>query len=155
MEDFILTPKSYIEQRVDDQINWHSSKAKVTQTRFRILSIIEISAAASIPFLAGYISTSDNTLKVMVGMLGVIIAVASGLQSLFRFQELWISTRYTSEALLREKNLFLTKAPPYEAENSFSQFVQRIENILSEENTNWKQVVAKSNEKVDVKRTNG
>ncbi|MDH3287817.1 MAG: DUF4231 domain-containing protein [Betaproteobacteria bacterium] len=44
----------YLEQRLDDQINWYSKKSAANQAAHKRLRLIEIIAAASIPLLAGY-----------------------------------------------------------------------------------------------------
>jgi len=45
--------------------------------------------------------------------------------------------RATSEALKREKMLFLTRSPPYDGERGFTEFVGRVEALLGSENTAW------------------
>ena len=76
-------------------------------------------------------------LKIIVGSMGVCVAVIAGIVSLYRFQENWIEYRATAESLKHEKFLFLTKSPPYEGENSFHAFVSNVESLISKENTNW------------------
>ena len=42
----------YLEQRLDDQINWYDKKSSANQAAFKRLRLIEIIAAAAIPLLA-------------------------------------------------------------------------------------------------------
>ena len=44
----------YLEQRLDDQINWYDKKSSANQSACKRLRLIEIIAAAAIPLLAGY-----------------------------------------------------------------------------------------------------
>jgi len=103
---------AYIQERLDDQINWYSQKSKTSQNWFKTLRVIEIIAAATIPFVAGFISLS-------------------------KFQELWIEYRTTSETLKHHKYLFLTKSSPYDSEDAFQALVQTVEALISKENSNW------------------
>lgn len=130
----------YIEQRLDDQIRWYSNKSQWNQKCYKGLRLIEILAACSIPFLVGYVSTSLS-LKYVVGILGVLIAVISGVLALYKFQENWIEYRTTCESLKHEKFLYLTKSDPYNSNNPFPLLVHRVEALISKENTKWSQYI--------------
>jgi hypothetical protein len=135
-----LNQDDYIKDRVDGQIDWYDRKSGTNQRWFRWLRIVEIVAAASIPLLVGY-ADSMSEFKVVVGILGLLIAVISGVLALYQFQENWTGYRTTCEALKQEKYLFLTKTQPYDQSDSFSLFVQRAENVISKEHTTWTQYI--------------
>jgi hypothetical protein len=102
----------------------------------------EISCAAIIPFLVGFISDINSAgiyLKILVGALGAAIAILTGIQSLFRFQEHWVQYRSTAEALKREKIFFQTKVGAYGDDKAFVLLVQQVESILSAEQGGWVQ----------------
>jgi Protein of unknown function (DUF4231) len=139
-EYFAVNPDDYIKDRVDGQIEWYDRKSGTNQRWFRWLRIVEIVAAASIPLLVGY-ADSISEFKVVVGILGLLIAVIAGILGLYQFQENWNGYRTTCEALMQEKYLFLTKTQPYDQGDSFSLFVQRVENFISKEHTNWAQYI--------------
>ena len=103
-----LNQDDYIKDRVDGQIEWYDRKSGMNQRWFRWLRIVEIIAAASIPLLVGY-ADSIPEFKVVVGILGLLIAVIAGVLGLYQFQENWNGYRTTCEALKQEKYLFLTK----------------------------------------------
>jgi len=128
----------YIQDRVDGQIEWYDRKSGTNQRWFRWLRMVEIIAAASIPLLVGY-ADSMVELKVVVGILGLLVAVIAGLLGLYQFQENWSGYRTTCEGLKQEKYLFLTKTQPYDQGDSFSLFVQRVENVISKEHLTWSQ----------------
>ncbi len=50
-----MTQEEYLQERVDDQIEWHDKKSAWNQKCYKRLRILEIVAAASIPFLTGLI----------------------------------------------------------------------------------------------------
>jgi hypothetical protein len=132
---------AYLEQRVRDQIDWYGRKGRSNQRWFKLLRVVEIAAAALIPFLT---AVPDVTyMKYVIGGLGVLITVVAGLLALFQFQERWTEYRTTGESLKRERFLFLTKAEPYAGADGFSNFVQRIETLISKENVSWAQSFVK------------
>ncbi len=132
----------YIQNRIDDQINWYSKKSQLNQKWFKRLKIVEIASAAIIPFLAG-IGPAFPYYQIVVGSLGVIIAVSAGISSVYKFHENWIEYRTTAETLKHEKYLYLAKCPPYEGDDSFGKLVQRAESIISKENSQWSRYAKK------------
>ena len=135
-----MNQDEYINNRVDNQIDWYDRKSSTNQRWFRWLRIVEIVAAASIPLLVGYADTVAE-FKVVVGVLGLMIAVIAGVLGLYQFQESWTGYRATCEALKQEKYLFLTKTQPYDQGDAFALFVQRVENLISKEHTTWAQYI--------------
>ena len=130
---------NYLKNRVDDQIDWFNKKSSYNQKMYKRLQLASIIAAALIPFFTGYLA-QDDLLKYVVGMLGVLVTVFAGMNSLFKYQEIWISYRTTCEALQYEKYLFVTGTKPYNTQGSFNLLVERVESILSNENSNWSEV---------------
>jgi len=144
-----MNEESYIKERLDDQIDWYSKKSKRSQNWFKALRVVEIIAAAAIPFLAGYATDSEPEIKVVIGLLGVVIALVAGIISLNKFQEIWIEYRTTSETLKHHKYLFLTKAVPYSNEDSFQILVQTVEALISKENSNWNNYIKQTEKEKD------
>ncbi|PYI58804.1 MAG: DUF4231 domain-containing protein [Verrucomicrobia bacterium] len=138
----MISPEDYIEQRLNDQINWYGQKSRTNQLWFKRLRFAEIVAAAVIPFLAGFAGESLS-IKIAIGALGVIVAIIASLLALLRLQEHWINYRATAEALKTEKFLFLTQTQPYDTGDAFHFLVQRVEALLSKENTEWMQSMIK------------
>lgn len=132
-----MTPEEYIEARLDEQIHWYSAKSRSNQIWFRVLRLLEIAFASTSPFLVSQITADTPALKIIVGSMGVCVAVIAGIVSLYRFQENWIEYRSTAESLKHEKFLFLTKSPPYDGDNSFHAFVSNVESLISKENAAW------------------
>lgn len=126
----------YLNNRVNDQINWLNKKSKWNQQYYKRLKVIEIISAASIPLLVGY-GDKVPVLTVIAGALGILIVVLSGLQQLYKFHDNWIQYRITCEALIREKLLFENHVPPYLGDDVNTVFVQRAETIMARENQLW------------------
>ena len=138
-----MNPNEYIEHRLDDQIGWYDRKSQWNQKVFKWLRIFEFTAAASIPFLMGYSTVNPAVINFTVGFLGLAIAVVTALITLYKFQENWVEYRTTCESMIHEKHLFIAKVTPYNGEDPFSLLVQRVESLISKENSNWSQVMSK------------
>lgn len=132
-----MDQKQYIEERLDNQIDWYDRKSVRNQKWFKGLQVVVIVASASIPFASGYIDETTVYLKLLVGGLGLLIAAVTAVLGLYQFQENWLEYRTTCESLRHEKYLFLTGAEPYNVDNAFHLLVERAEGLISKENTNW------------------
>ena len=137
--DKILDMNQYIEERLDNQIQWYSQKSQHSQKMYKSFQVTEIIIAASIPLLSGY-ATDCTVIAVIVGVLGAIIAIIETISKLFKWHENWIEYRTTCELLKYHKYLFLTQSSPYNPakETINNLFVKNIEDIISSENNQWK-----------------
>jgi hypothetical protein len=131
-----MSEEEYIDSRLDEQIKWYSQKSAINQKYYKRLKLIEITAATLIPFLSGF-STQIPYVQWVIALLGVIIAIVAGMESLYKFQENWITYRATAESLKHEKFLYLTNSEPYDSQNRFTTLVSRVEHIIDKENKNW------------------
>lgn len=140
-----MNASDYITQRLDDQIEWYDRKSLSNQRMYKGLRTIQFVAAALIPFLTAYLS-EILVVKFVLGIMGVVIAVITALLDLYRFQEHWIEYRTTCESLKKEKFLFLTDSGPYGSDSMsmFQLLVQRVETLISKENSTWAQYVRQS-----------
>lgn len=62
-----MNDSEFIEQRVDDQIEWYCAKSGWNQRCFKRLRILEMICAASIPFVVTYVVDESNTLRILPG----------------------------------------------------------------------------------------
>ncbi len=135
-----MDAEQYLAERVQDQIDWHDAKSSANQRSFKALQVVIIVASALIPLLAGFEDRAGG-LTYAIGAIGVLVAVLTGVVSLYRFNELWIDYRLTAEALSQEKFRYLTRTAPYHEGDLLSTLVQRVEAILSDQRSQWQQVV--------------
>jgi hypothetical protein len=133
----------YLKVRLEPEIKWYDSKSVTNKWCYIGCQTVQIVCAAIIPFLAGYAKGGDERISLAIGTLGVLVAVCAGISSLQKFQEQWIKYRTTAESLKKEKYLFQTKIEPYNTEDPLPIFVQRVETLISQENTNWAQYMMK------------
>lgn len=145
-----MDQEEYMKERVENQIDWYDKKSSFNQRWFKRLQVIAILSASTIPFLSGYSSGEDEAIRISIGILGLVVAIITAILSLYKFQEHWLEYRTTCESLRHEKYLFLTATVPYNSEEPFPIFVQRVESLISKENTDWSQYMKKP-----VKKKNG
>lgn len=131
-----MDPRQYIEERLDGQIGWYDRKSQWNQRAYQRLKLFELMAASSIPLLSGQIKP-DTPWHIVVGVLGALIAVCSGVAGLFKFHELWLQYRTVTEALRHQRFLFLTRSRPYHDADAFPVLVETVEGILANEHTSW------------------
>lgn len=137
-----MNEEEYIEKRINDQIHWYSGKSQTNQKKYKRFQIIEIGCAAIIPFFAG-LGEVIPCHQIIIGVLGIIIAISAGISALNKYQENWIAYRTTAETLKHEKYLFLTKCKPYDDNDAFQRLVQRVEELISKENSQWSRYTKK------------
>jgi hypothetical protein len=130
------SPKDVTLDRLEDQAKWYGRRSKRAQRLYKCIKIVEIVAAALIPFLTGRAFSHHDA---VIGGLGVLITILEGVLQLNQYQQIWTTYRATAEALTHEKYLFLAVAGPYAAAsvNPPVLLAERIEAIMSQENTKW------------------
>lgn len=131
-----LSITEYLNDRLENQINWYDKKSSAAQRKYKGIKITEIILAASIPILASF---SDNhwILSLVIGVIGASIAVLEGILGIGKYHENWIEYRSVCETLRHEKYMYLTQTGIYESEGKFKMLVERVESVISKENVNW------------------
>ena len=138
-----LDRDTYLSSRVDDQLSWLSRASKTNKQRYLGLRIFEILLGTSITIFSPYaVRVSWGPLA--IALAGGGIALSGSLLALNRNQENWVRYRSLSEALKREKYLFLTGSPPYDddREQSFTRYVAATEALMSGERAGWASLVS-------------
>ena len=121
--------------RLEDQIAWYDYRSLRNQRAYKRIKIVEILAAAIIPFIA---ALSIPHAALVTGSLGVLITVLEGLIHLNQYQQNWTAYRSTCEALRHEKYIYLGKAAPYASvADAYALLAERIESLVSQENSKW------------------
>jgi hypothetical protein len=144
-------PKNPTLERLEDQIGWYDKKSASNQSWFKRIKIIELIAAALIPLLAGFSTTSPQHTTyyaIVTGGLGALIVLLESVQGLFQFQSNWISYRSSCEGLRHEKYLWLAKAGPYaDAKDRDRLLADRVESLISTEHAKWVSAQEKAGKK--------
>jgi hypothetical protein len=121
--------------RLEDQITWYDRKSLSAQHIYKRLKVLEIFAAAMIPFLAGF---HFDHVMLLTGALGVLITIVEGILHLNQYQQNWTNYRSTCEALRHEKYAYLGKAGVYgSAADPHAALAERVESLVSQEHAQW------------------
>jgi ABC-type multidrug transport system fused ATPase/permease subunit len=132
-------------QRLEDQITWYSSKSRSAQRIFKRIKIVEIIAAALIPFLSGLSFGTKFYIPMITGFLGMLITILEGILHLNQYQQNWTNYRSTAESLKHEKFVYIAKAGPYAAvADPHALLAERIESLVSQEHAQWASVQQQS-----------
>ena len=122
-------------ERLEDQIAWYDHKSQKSQRAFKFIKVVEILAAAMIPFLASF---DVPQARWVTAGLGVTITILEGLIQLNQYQQHWIAYRSTCESLKHEKYIFLAHASPYaDSPNPRALLAERVESLVSQEHAKW------------------
>ncbi|EAR16131.1 DUF4231 domain-containing protein [Robiginitalea biformata] len=140
-----MNEEQFMRDRVDDQLNWYRKKSTRNKKYHMLFSGIIIVSGSLIPLVAGYSQWNSQFDGLLVACLGVLTAMATGIAALYKFQEKWLSYRTAAEALLREKILYQTRTRAYAGNReAYALFVSNVEDILSNENRGWNEIMASS-----------
>ena len=130
--------EKYLKERVEDQIIWYSNKASNYKRKYLGTSYIILVSSAAIPLLVGFDFIKRDSLDLILSLLGFLITILSGVMTFNKFQEKWQKYRTTSETLKHERMLYLYNSGVYDGQVDVDKlFVQRIEKLISEENSLW------------------
>lgn len=134
-----MNQQEYLEQRIDDQIKWYGGKSAKNKWWYRLLRVLSVVIALSIPLMTGWLGKGhDDLMKIMIASAGAMAALLEGIQGLFRFHENWIQYRSTAEHVQSLKFLFVTGAAPYsDPQTAFGLFVRDAEEVMSSERGGW------------------
>jgi len=141
----MITEEEYLKSRIDDQIDWYNRKSGINKRNNLWSKGLVILFSGLISVLSGFPFDDNHTLKsILLGGLGALIAILSGLANLLKFSEKWVQYRTTAEALTQEKMLFGTLTGPYDEQpEPFKTLVERTESLISKEYSSWSQYINK------------
>jgi Protein of unknown function (DUF4231) len=138
--EFAVSESSaYKKERLEDQINWHSKKARHNKVMFRLYQIITLVASAIIPVI-NVSNIGDFQTRITSSIISAIIAVSTSITQLEKYQENWILYRTNTELLKKEKFFFENNAGEYSnlADNERNKLlVEKVESIVSAETSKY------------------
>ena len=127
--------ENYIKERYKDQINWYSNRSSRNKILYNWFQWSAIILSASIPVLVVSIGEIN---KWITAVLSIILAIATAGLKTFKFQEYWINYRTIAETLKKEKYYYCAELSEYATvEDKEQLFVERVERLISRENTLW------------------
>jgi hypothetical protein len=141
------------EHNLAGQLNWYDNKAVFNKTWHMRLGLIII-IAGTVTSIVQLWSPSPEGVHWstwLSAVLGAVVVIAKGIDSLWKFDENWSNYRQAAEQIKRERRLFINSVGPYQScsnkEIAFQLFTKRIEQIIAtEENIFWKDKVPTNEE---------
>lgn len=140
----------YLSERYEKEIKWYNDKSESNQLWHRVLNVYVVVASVTVPVLLSILDTSQSWVKIIISITSASIAITSGINNLFKFQENWINYRTTCETLKKEKSYYLGGVDDYAiTKDKEALFIERVESIISRENSLWltSQKIEKDNKK--------
>lgn len=131
--------EEYVVNRYRDQIAWYDQKSLWNQRWYNRLQtgVIVFSSITPVLIAIDFCATS-SLLKWLPIVTSIIVSLLSATIQLFKFQEHWINYRTTAESLKKEWYYYMANIGEYaHAEEKESVFVNRVESLISRENTIW------------------
>lgn len=124
--------ESYFNGRYLTAISWYDNKSKWNKKLYYLFQIILIVFAAITPILAVI------DLKWFTTISSAIVAISASLIKFLKLEENWLNYRTICETLRKEQYLFSSSISDYNnCENKEKLFVDRVESLISRENTLW------------------
>lgn len=125
----------YTEERYKGQIKWYDSKASRSKQFYVIFQWATIILSATVPVLVIWL---PEPYKWITAIIAVVLAIATAGLKTFKFHENWISYRTLAETLKKEKYFYDAGLDDYaKASDMNSLFVERVESLISRENSLW------------------
>jgi hypothetical protein len=128
--------EEYIENRYKSQVQWYDKKAIYYKFCTQIFNVITIFFGALTPIVAAL----DH--RIITIILASIVTISLGLLKFYKCEEHWHNYRTTCETLKKEENYFKYRINGYStAQEPEKLFVERVESLISRENTLWSSTI--------------
>lgn len=133
------TSERYIDERLDPQQKWHSSKSSSAQKCYKRLQLAQHICIALVPIIAIIPVTSplEWIKSLITALAGILAGIFNFINKQGNYHNLWIQYRIVSEELKYQKYLYLTHTFPYDAENRLNQLVSKSEETILNLNCSW------------------
>ena len=130
---------NYVTQRYEREMGWYDGKAVKNQAIYRRMQWTLIVLAAVTPILIELEPPplGGDWIHWATLTSGVVAILTAGLKT-FKYQENWINYRTTCETLRKERHFYDAGLGDYgTAQDKEALFVERVESLISRENTMW------------------
>ncbi|MBN1478908.1 DUF4231 domain-containing protein [candidate division KSB1 bacterium] len=126
--------QEYLEKRYQDQVKWYDNKATINQKIYKRFQWLVIILSALTPVLIAV----EDIFHWPAIVIAAIVAILTTALKTFRYQEHWLNYRTTCETLKKEKVFYDAHAGLYrDVEDKNITFIERVEALISQENTTW------------------
>jgi hypothetical protein len=143
----------YFEKHLRNQRGWYSEKASDYKTWSERLGLAVIACGALVTFAQAFAAAAPMVVPAVTAALGVAIAVLTGGQRIWKYDENWVAYRRASEQMKREYRLYINGAGAYadltDEDEAYRRFVENTEGIIAQEQQIYWQTRADTGRKGD------
>jgi len=142
----------YVNGRYCDQIKWYDEKSNYNHSAYTKLqwTLIVFSAMTPVLIAISFGLSDYSYLKWIAVITAIIVTITSSVLRIFKFHENWITYRTTCETLKKEIHYYKANVGEYyNNKDKEATFVQRVESLISQENTLWLNVSKKEDAKIN------
>jgi hypothetical protein len=133
-----MKEKSYISKRLDPKIDEFNKNAKRNGFFYKFFTILQLILSSFIPVATAFSSVNSFDSKIIIAAIGTLISIITGICSLNKYHENWISQTHTYELLVREKQEYQSKIGKYtDSITGNNTFISQCENIILKNNIEW------------------
>lgn len=127
--------EKFLKGRYQDQTAWYDKKAIRNHYLYRVFQWPAIILSVLTPVL---IVLGEGWVRWLTVGIAVGVAISTNALKVFKYQENWINYRTTCETLRKEIYFYETGIQGYDrVEDKQALFVERVESLISRENTLW------------------
>lgn len=152
-KDITNDERFYMEHRWHSQWAFFDKKASEAKRRYQRLQLIIGLGSVTVPVLVGIRGDTDvaqNGLYVLTVIISLAVAMAAAVENVQKYGDSWRSYRHAAEELLQEKSLYDNRAGRYaDIPSPFLRFVERVEEVIAQQNGRWIQVQEKAQQQSD------
>lgn len=148
-----MTEAVYLEDRVDDQLEYYATAANDTKKTFNRMQLLIIVLGLLVPVVVNFpVDLVPNELtraltlgvRLSVTIMSLIVAILTGILNFKKYGDLWLSYRMTEELIKHEKFTYVTRSGKYTSDDAFDKFVQTIESLISHEHNKFHSLIQDS-----------
>lgn len=159
----ILPDDKYIQERVQDQIDWHKRKSELNHKKFNRLKNIDTVVASLVPVTlsvhsalggigeGGYGHEWEVLLKMLTAAAGVWLTISSGFFEVEGYERKAKDYKKLYKKLETEKFKYLTRTEPYDEDDAYGKIVLNVENQLHLDVMNYFKAEVDQHDKEDDK----
>ncbi|MCK4796255.1 MAG: DUF4231 domain-containing protein [Spirochaetes bacterium] len=132
--------QKYINERYYDQINWYDENSLKNKNYYETFqgALIVFSAITPVLIAIQMDPIMSSYLKWLPIFTSVFVAILASILKTFKYQEKWLNYRTISETLKKEIHFYNANIDDYYGvEDKEALFIERVESIISRENTSW------------------
>jgi len=132
--------EDYVKERYENQLEWYSKSATKNKKWYRRyqVGIAVLSAVVTVTVAIGMNDNADAVWHIASLITSASVTVLVTLQKTLRFHDNWVEYRTTAEDLKKERYYHDFLCGDYAtAESPDTLFVERVEGLISQQNTQW------------------